>query len=56
MTVRLCAWCKRVLGHVEPYEDHSVTHTICLACNKECFSESDDKDEKEKMDVLQRKT
>lgn len=42
MTVRICAWCKRVLGHVEPYEDHSPTHGMCLACSKEYFPDDEE--------------
>jgi len=34
MCVRICGWCKRVLGYVQPYEDPRATHTICCACKE----------------------
>ncbi len=30
--IRWCAFCQRYQGEVEPYDDYSVTHTICEAC------------------------
>lgn len=33
--VRICAWCKRVLGEKEPLDDPRITHTICENCNKD---------------------
>lgn len=30
--IRWCAYCQRYQGEVEPYDDYSVTHTICEAC------------------------
>ena len=55
MCPRICSWCKRVLGYVEPYEDSRPTHTLCEACKKEYFPEPDDKKEDVK-NVLQRTT
>jgi hypothetical protein len=31
---RVCCICNRVLGHVQPYENHGETHTYCSRCNK----------------------
>lgn len=45
MCIRICAWCKRVLGHVEPYDNNKPTHTICKACNKEYFPTHEGGDE-----------
>jgi hypothetical protein len=52
MCPRICAWCKRVLGYVEPYEDSKPTHTICKACNKECFPEDEGGDACTTTDTL----
>jgi methanogenic corrinoid protein MtbC1 len=30
--IRWCAYCQRYQGEVEPYDDYSVTHTICEVC------------------------
>jgi len=30
--IRWCAYCQRYQGDVEPFDDYSVTHTICEAC------------------------
>lgn len=30
--IRWCAYCQSYQGEVEPYDDYSVTHTICEAC------------------------
>lgn len=30
--IRWCAYCQRYQGEVEPFDDYSVTHTICEAC------------------------
>ncbi len=30
--IRVCAWCKKVIGEKEPFEDKSVTHGICQDC------------------------
>lgn len=32
-----CAWCKKLIGEKPPYEDKSVTHTICPKCTEENF-------------------
>lgn len=37
--IRVCAWCKTILGYKEPYDDHDITHSICLPCNEEYFPE-----------------
>jgi len=35
-----CSWCKKILGEKAPYEDKSVTNTICNDCfEKVCPSE-----------------
>lgn len=44
MCPRICSWCKRVLGYVEPYEDSRPTHTMCKACQKEYFPEPEDEE------------
>ena len=33
--IRQCSWCNRVLGEKEPFEDKSVTHTICEKCQED---------------------
>ena len=30
--IRICAWCKKVMGVVEPATDGRVTHGICPTC------------------------
>lgn len=30
--IRWCAYCQRYQGAVEPFDDYSLTHTICEAC------------------------
>ena len=32
-----CAWCGKYLGEKPPYEDKSVTHSICPQCRKKYF-------------------
>ena len=32
--IRLCAWCKRLLGFKEPLDDARTTHGICEECLK----------------------
>ena len=32
--IRVCAWCKRVLGFKEPLDNPETTHTICEQCVK----------------------
>ena len=29
---RVCAWCHKVLGTIEPLSDTSLTHGICELC------------------------
>jgi len=36
-----CAWCGKYLGEKEPYEDKSVTHTICPECRAKYFPKHD---------------
>jgi len=33
----VCAWCKKPMGEKPPYEDKSVTHTICEECLRKYF-------------------
>jgi len=33
----VCAWCGKDLGSKAPYEDKSITHTICAECKKKYF-------------------
>ena len=33
--IRICAWCKKVMGEKKPYEDTSETHGICKSCLNE---------------------
>lgn len=35
----VCAWCKKQLGSKPPYEDTSVTHSICPECKAKYFPE-----------------
>lgn len=30
--IRVCAWCSKDRGEKPPYEDKSITHTICPEC------------------------
>jgi hypothetical protein len=30
----VCAWCRKFLGTTEPFEDASVTHTMCGTCKR----------------------
>ena len=32
--IRVCAWCKRVLGFKEPLANPETTHGICEQCTK----------------------
>jgi len=32
-----CAWCGKYMGEKPPYEDKSVTHTICAECREKYF-------------------
>ena len=32
--IRVCAWCKRVLGFKEPLDNSGTTHGICEQCEK----------------------
>ena len=32
--IRVCAWCKRVLGFKEPLDNPGLTHGICEQCTK----------------------
>ncbi len=36
--VRLCAWCRCLIGRKPPLDDASVTHGICLACQREMMA------------------
>jgi hypothetical protein len=43
---RVCAWCKKGFGEIEPLDDDSITHTIC----PECAVKLEGEDEKETDD------
>jgi len=30
--VVICAWCKKTIGEIAPYDDKSVSHGICPEC------------------------
>ena len=30
--IRQCAWCKKILGEIEPLDNHETTHGICEEC------------------------
>jgi hypothetical protein len=32
--IRICSWCKKVIGEKEPLDDKSITHSICPECIK----------------------
>jgi len=34
-----CAWCRKDMGEKPPYEDKSITHTICEECKEKNFPE-----------------
>lgn len=35
--IRVCAWCKRLLGEKEPLTDTRVTHGVCKNCHYQVF-------------------
>jgi hypothetical protein len=37
-----CAWCGKYMGEKPPYEDKSVTHSICPECRAKYFPEKED--------------
>ena len=40
MVVRKCAWCERVIGEKPPFDDTSITHTICHRCYREVLKDA----------------
>lgn len=36
---RICAWCGKDMGKVEPYEDKASTHGMCEACRQKMENE-----------------
>ena len=32
IVIRQCAWCKKILGEIEPLDNHETTHGICEEC------------------------
>ncbi len=32
--IKVCAWCKNILGEKEPLSDKSETHCICMQCKE----------------------
>jgi len=38
--IRRCAWCKEILGVVEPLDDERFTDGICARCQTEHFPET----------------
>lgn len=38
--IRVCMYCDRVYGEIEPYDDESSTHGICNGCMDEYFNGS----------------
>lgn len=36
-----CAWCGKDMGEKPPYEDKSITHSICEECQKKYFPEAE---------------
>ena len=39
--IRVCAWCKKILGEKEPLDDPTVTHGICDECLAEKMTQLD---------------
>lgn len=37
--IRQCAWCLKMLGEKPPYQDKSVTHTMCKECQKKMMDQ-----------------
>lgn len=35
---RICAWCQKDMGEIEPFEDKSITHGICPECKEQFFA------------------
>ncbi len=44
--IRVCAWCKKVIGQKPPFEDKSETHGMC----ESCFSKVERGDSNEQVD------
>ena len=36
---RVCSWCNKHLGEVEPKEDVRITHGICESCSEQFKNE-----------------
>ena len=32
IVIRQCAWCKKILGEIDPLDNHETTHGICEEC------------------------
>lgn len=47
--IRICAWCEKFLGEKPPYEDKSITHTICPECAKK-MEEDDESSRRNKKE------
>ena len=45
---RICAWCGKVLGEKEPFNDNSTTHSICKDCLAKANKEFDAIEQREK--------
>ena len=33
-----CGWCNKLLGEKEPFQNMSITHTICEICQKKLLA------------------
>ncbi len=48
-----CAWCNKDMGGKPPYEDKSVTHTICPDCKAKYFPDKADAPQSNSRQVKQ---
>src|SRR3990167_2807613 len=39
MMIRICSWCKKIMGTIEPINDPTPTHGICPECSRKLEEE-----------------
>ncbi len=54
--IRICAWCKQILGEVEPLENKDPTHTICIKCQPQFLVDNGMTEGEAMKEVLRKKT
>lgn len=50
--IRVCMYCKQVIGEVEPISDKAKTHTVCGECEKLIYQYFE-KDQDKKLDLME---